>query len=262
MSTQTSPQNFPAEYCVTELDALAYSRRCMVGTGLMLGGYGLAIAHSLPAWALPLLVVLVLPRWMINVHELLHIYDEKQLNPFICLMGASPVPLSVVSLSYPQLRQLHFAHHAAPTTNDDPDAYHIRGHWLQAAFNAFVSPERNVVNWVAQHGVSLQLAFDLVVKFIVLSVLAWLGGWLFLLFWGSIRVVYAAGDFAFFRLVHHQRGEYGTFSLTPPPLLITLSELIFGQTVTHTTLNHDIHHQNPYIAARSLQAARAMTIES
>ena len=262
MQSQSAVSSFPDEFTVTELDALGYSRSCMVGTGLLLGGYVAAIAHFIPSWTLPLIVLLVIPRWMINVHELLHIYDEQQLNRFICLMGASPVPLSVISLSYGEIRAVHFAHHAAPTTEHDPDSYHIRGNWLQAFFNAFTSPEQNAIRWIMAHGLNLHLAFDLVIKLLVLVGLAWLGGPLFLWFWLSLRVVYGVGYLAFFRLVHYQRGDYGTFPLTLPHPLMTLSEILFGPTVVHTTLNHDIHHQNPYIAARALMAARKLLAQT
>jgi hypothetical protein len=256
MLTATRAPSFPAEFTVTELDALGYSRGCMVGTGLLIGGYGAAIAHLIPPWALPLLVLLVMPRWMINVHELLHIYSEQQLNRFICLMGVSPVPLSLVTLSYGEIRAQHFAHHAAPTTEHDPDRYHIQGNWWQVIVNAFTSPEQSAVRWIAAHGLTPHLAFDLVVKAGVLVGLVWWGGSLFLWFWVSLRLVYGLGDLAFFRFVHHQHGAYGNFQLTLPQPLIALGEILFGSTVVQTTLNHDIHHQNPYIAARSLVAAR------
>ena len=258
MPTQTRSLSFPAEFTVTEFDALGYSRSCMIGTGLLIGGYGAAIAHLMPPWALPVMVLLVLPRWMINVHELLHIYDEQQLNRFICLMGVSPVPLSVISLSYGEIRAQHFAHHAAPTTHQDPDRYHIQGNWLQAVFNAYTSPEQSALRWIAAHGLTPHLAFDLTIKLLVLMGLIWMGGSLFLWFWLPLRLVYGLGDLAFFRLVHHHQGDYGNFSLHLPQSLITLGEMLFGTTVIHTTLNHDIHHDNPYIAARSLMAARAM----
>jgi fatty acid desaturase len=257
MQTQTRSPSFPAEFTVTEIDALGYSRGCMIGTGLLIGGYGAAIAHLMPPWALPLIVLLVLPRWMINVHELLHIYDEQQLNRFICLMGVSPVPLSVVSLSYGEIRAQHFAHHAAPTTDQDPDLYHIQGNWLQAVFNAFTSPEQSAFRWIATHGLTSQLAFDLAVKLLVLTGLVWVGGSLFLWFWLPLRLVYGLGDLAFFRLVHHHQGDYGNFQLHWPQPLMTLGAICFGSTVVQTTFNHDIHHENPYIAARSLRAARA-----
>lgn len=262
MQTATHAVSFPAEFTVTELDALGYSRGCMVGTGLLIGGYGAAIAHLIPPWALGVLVVLVLPRWMINVHELLHIYNEQQLNRFICLMGVSPVPLSLISLSYGEIRAQHFAHHAAPTTDQDPDLYHIRGNWLRVIFNAFTSPEQSAIRWIAAQGLTPQLAFDLAVKALVLAGLVWWGGALFWWFWLSLRLVYGLGDLAFFRLVHHHRGDYGNFQLVLPQPFVTLGAIIFGPTVVQTTLNHDIHHQNPYIAARSLAAARTLIHQS
>jgi hypothetical protein len=228
----------------------------MVGTGVLLGAYGAAIAQLIPPWSLPLIILLVLPRWMINVHELLHIYSEQQLNRFICLMGASPVPLSIVSLSYGEMRTQHFAHHATATTEADPDAYHIRGTWLQASFHAFTSPEQTAIRWIYRYGLTPRLMVDLGMKLVVLVVLGWLGGSLFLWFWLPLRLVYGIGDLAFFRCVHHQKGDYGTFALHLSRPLQTVGEIIFGCTVVHTTLNHDIHHRNPYIAARSLMAAR------
>lgn len=249
-------ESFPAEYIVTELDALRYSRQCMVAALVLFAAYGFTLAGMISPWVLALVVVLVLPRWIINVHELLHIYDETQLNRLICLLGVSPVPLSILTLSYPELRQIHFGHHRSPAMVDDPDAYHIRGHWLAVILGALTAPEQRTLRWIAAHGLSPRLGFDLAVKLLLLGGLAWTGGLTFLGFWLTFRLVYALGDLAFFRLVHHQKGEYGSFALTLPQPLQTLIGLIWGQTVTQAVLNHDIHHQNPYIAAHYLALAR------
>ncbi|MGF1568427.1 MAG: hypothetical protein ACFCVD_10215 [Nodosilinea sp.] len=251
-----STETIPAEYAVTEQDALRYSRHCMVGTVLLLGSYGAAVTGMISPLALFGVVVLVLPRWMINVHELLHIYDETQLNRFICLMGVSPVPLSVLSLSYGEIRTLHFAHHQAPATAADPDLYHIHGSWPRAVFNAFTAPEQSTLHWITNQGLTWPLALDLAIKLLVLGYLAWAGGLLFLWFWLSLRLVYGLGDLAFFRWVHHQNGECGTFARPLPPSLMRLGELVFGTTVIQATLNHDIHHRHPYVAARYLAAVR------
>lgn len=254
--TITTP-TIPATYMVTEQDALQYSRHCMVGTLLLLGGYALAVAGVLPIVGLVALVALVLPRWMINVHELLHIYDHHQLNRFICLMGVSPVPLSVITLSYGEIRQQHLAHHRHALTHQDPDLYHIHGPWWRVVLNAFTTPEQGALHWIAAEGLNLQLGLDLVIKLGVLIYLAWWGGITFLWFWLSLRLVYGLGDLAFFRLVHNRQGETGSFPITPPLWLRRLSTLIYGITVTEATLNHDIHHQNPYVAARCLTLVRA-----
>lgn len=254
--TTTAP-SFPVEYMVTEQDGLGYSRGCMIGTLLLLVAYFATIMRLIPLAVLPFIVLLVLPRWMISVHELLHIYSDQQINRFICLMGVSPVPLSVLSLSYQEIRTLHFAHHRTPATEADPDAYHIRGSWTQAIGNALISPEKSTLHWIRTQGISRQLGFDLAIKLAVLICLAWQGGTTFLVFWLSLRLVYGLGDLVFFRCVHHQQGQYGTFALTLPQSLITLGEWVFGRTVIQTTIHHDIHHQNPYIAARALALARA-----
>jgi fatty acid desaturase len=252
----TTASSFPVEYMVTEQDALGYSRGCMVGTISLLGAYCATVSGLIPLAVLPLIVLLVMPRWMISVHELLHVYGEQQINRLICLMGVSPVPLSVLSLSYGEIRTLHFAHHRTPATEADPDAYHIRGSWPQVIWNAFVSPEKSALHWIRTQGISRQLGFDLAVKVAVLSGLAWWGGTAFLVFWLSLRLVYGLGDLAFFRGVHYQQGQYGTFALALPQSLITLGEWVFGRTVIQATIHHDIHHQNPYIAARALASAR------
>ncbi|MBE9078954.1 hypothetical protein IQ241_16910 [Romeria aff. gracilis LEGE 07310] len=253
---QGSLSLFPEEYRVTEQDGRKYTRYCLLSAGILVGVYGLAILPILPLAALPIAVLLLLPRWMINFHELLHIYDQQQINPVIRLMGVSPLPLSVISLSYSQVRTLHFAHHAAPATDADPDAYHIRGSWPQSIFNAFVSPEQSAIRWIAKHGLTLQLSLDLATKLIILGGLTWVGGRAFLWLWLSLRLVYGLGDIAFFRMIHHREGEYGTFALPLPSWLLASGELIFGQTVIQATIHHDIHHQNPRIAARALAAAR------
>lgn len=263
-----------AKYQVTEQDALIYTRACIISAVVLTSVYGFAaicprgdsillffsaghFARPIILFVLFLTVLLALPRWMINFHELLHIHDEHQIHPFIRLMGVSPVPLSIVSLSYSQIRKLHFAHHAAPATETDPDAYHIRGSWLQTVFNAFSAPEQSTLRWIARYGVSQQLAIDCGIKLLVFAGLAWLGGTTFLWFWLCLRLVYGCGDIAFFRMVHHHQGDYGTFSLSLPAGLIAVGEQIFGKTVIQATIHHDIHHKDPRISVQFLAVAQA-----
>ena len=255
--TTTAP-SFPVEYRVNEQDALSYSRGCMVGTLVLLVAYFATVVGLIPLVLLPLVVLLVLPRWMISLHELLHVCSEQQINRFIGLMGVSPVPLSVLSLGYGEIRTLHFAHHRAPATEADPDVYHIRGSWPQVIWNAFIAPEKSTLYWIRTQGISRQLGFDLGIKLAVLVGLAWWGGTTFLVLWLSLRLVYGLGDLAFFRGVHHQQGQYGTFVLVLPQGLVTLGEWIFGRTVIQATIHHDIHHQHSYIAARALESARTL----
>ncbi len=240
----------PQDYLVTDDDGCRYTRTCLVG-GAVLLGIG-AIAQFVPVFLLPVATALILPRWMINLHELLHVYGPEEVHPAIRCLGVSPVPLSLISLSYDEIRTLHFAHHAAPATAEDPDAYHIRGSWPRVIFNAFTAPEQSSLYWLRTHGLSTRLLIGLLLKLLLLALLAGLSGGAFLWFWLCLRLVYGLGDLAFFRLVHHQGGRYGTFSLALPASVTTLGELIVGKTVMQTTLHHSVHHRHPRIAARCL----------
>lgn len=256
-SSSTIPaSSLPAHYRATEQDAIAYTRRCLIGATLVCAAYGLTVAGTLPVAVLLIAVGLILPRWMINFHELLHLHDEQQINPYIRLMGVSPLPLSPISLSYGQIKTLHAGHHAAPGTTEDPDAYHIRGHWAVAFVNAFIAPEQSTCRWLLSHGLTRQLAVDMGIKLLLFISLAWAGGLIFLWFWLSLRLVYGLGDFSFFRMVHHRNGEYGTFDLPLPDVVVWFGERVFGETVVQTTIHHDVHHQNPRIAAHALAMAR------
>ncbi len=243
---------------VTEQDALGYVQQCWIASLILLASYAWAVQGGLPIAGLMLVVILVIPRWTISVHELLHIYSPQQLNRVICLLGASPVPLSVLTLGYRQIQTLHFAHHRAAATEADPDAYHIRGASWWVFLNAMTTPEQDAIRWIAAHGLSVSLAIELLIKAILLGTLVWFGGITFLWFWLTLRCVYGVSDFIFFRCVHHQNGEYGSFALSVPPKLIRLGEWVFGKTVVHATLNHDLHHQCPGLAARSLGSARQL----
>jgi hypothetical protein len=248
--------DYPVEYMVTEQDALGYMRQCGIASAVLLVSYGLAVQGTLPPVGLVGIVVLVLPRWIINIHELTHIYSPQQINRVMALLGVSPVPLSLLTLSYSQLQVIHYQHHFAPSGDSDPDNYHIRGPGWWVFLNALTVPEQSFVRWVLAHGLSVSLAIDLLLKALLLGVMIWVGGITFLWFWLSLRLVYGLADFAFFRWVHHRHGDYGTFAVNLPPGLMRVGEWVFGKTVVQTTLNHDLHHQSPGLAARSLSLAR------
>lgn len=256
LSASSLPANLPANYSATEQDAIAYTRRCLIGAALLCVTYGLTVAGTLPLACLLIAVGLILPRWMINLHELLHLHDDQQITPYIRLMGVSPLPLSPISLSYGQIKTLHAGHHAAPGTEADPDAYHIRGSWVATLVNAFIAPEQSTCRWLFRHGLTRQLAVDMLIKLLLFIALAGAGGPTFLWFWLSLRLVYGLGDFAFFRMVHHRDGEYGTFALPLPDTVVWFGECLFGKTVVQATIHHDVHHQNPRIAAHALAMAR------
>ena len=152
-------------------------------------------------------------------------------------------------------------HHRFGATEEDPDAYHIRGQFLKVFLNAFTIPEQNFIRWVAASGMNFQLCLDLIIKLILLGTLAWLGGAKFLGFWLSLRLVDGMADIVFSRLLHHRQGKYGTFQLNLPDNLERLTRLIFGNSVINAIIDHDVHHQNPSIAVAKLASARAYFID-
>ncbi|MEO1353210.1 MAG: hypothetical protein AAFW84_31355 [Cyanobacteria bacterium J06635_15] len=251
-----SKYDYPTEYMVTESDALGYVQQCWFVSIVLIASYVWTVQGVMPIAGLIGVVILAFPRWIISVHELVHIYDPSQLNRLIRWLGSSPVPLSVLSLGYDEIRAIHFAHHRAPATDADPDGYHIRGASGWVFLNAMTTPEQDTIRWIASYGLSLSLAIGLVIKGVLLGAIAWFGGTTFLWFWLMLRLVYGVSDFIFFRCVHHQKGEYGNFALSLPPISIRIGEWVFGKTVVHATLNHDLHHQYPGLAARSLPLAR------
>ena len=246
----------PTEYLVTEQDAIAYVNHCLIASAFLVAGYAGAIANLVPLWLMALIVVLALPRWVINFHELMHVYHPEQMNRFICVMGVSPIPLSVLTLSYGELRSLHFAHHRTPATEEDPDSFHIHGPLWKVVLASLTAPEQRTFRWINQHGLSRALAVDLGLKAVIFSLLAWLGGATFIWFWLCLRFVYGLSDFSFFRLVHCQNGDYGSFAVTSPQWLTSVAEFVWGQAVVYATLNHDLHHLNPCIAVHRLPTAR------
>lgn len=256
MTHSPSLTNYPAEYMVTEVDAINYVQQCWQVFIILIASYVAALQGVMPIAGLVMVVVLALPRWIISVHELVHIYDPQQLNRLICILGACPIPLSLLTLGYRESQVLHFAHHQAPATDADPTNYQIRGATWWVFLNAMTTPEQDTIRWIVTYGISLSLVIDLMIKAAILGALTWFGGTTFLWFWLTLRLVYGISNFIFFRCVHHQRGNYGSFALSMPSKLIRLGEWMFGETVVHATLNHDLHHEYPGLAARSLSLVR------
>ena len=246
----------PIEYIVTDDDASQYLRHYAVAALILVAAYGLFIAEFISSWILFAIVAVTLPRWVISVHELIHVKNDKQINRIISCLAISPIPLSILTLSYPQICEIHLAHHRSPATESDPDAYHIRGNFFVVILNALTVPEQSFIRSLQVNGFNLQLGLDLLIKLLILGILVFLGGEKFFWFWLSMRIVYGLGDIVFFRLVHHQKGKYGTFEIKFSSTIETWGERIFGKTVIQAAINHDVHHQNPGIAVHHLATAR------
>ncbi|MDF5738641.1 MULTISPECIES: hypothetical protein [unclassified Nostoc] len=184
-------------------DVSQYLRHCAVAALILVAAYGLFVADFISSWILFAIVAVTLPRWIISVHELIHVKSDKQINRIISCLAISPIPLSILTLSYPQIGEIHLSHHRTPTTESDPDAYHIRGNLFVVILNALSAPEQSFIRSVQLNGFNFQLGVDLLIKLLILGILIFLGGQKFFWFWLFLRIVYGLGDIVFFRLVHH-----------------------------------------------------------
>jgi len=68
----------------------------------------------------PILVV----RWLLSVHELFHLRNDRQVDPITRLL---PLILTPFSLGYRELLDIHRRHHRYAATPEDPEYYEIRG---------------------------------------------------------------------------------------------------------------------------------------
>ena len=132
MSKLSNPlcQHSLKPYQATESNAQQYIWACGISAAILIVTFVLWATDSIPAAVALMGVALTLPRWLINVHELFHIYPAERSPVWIRFCNNSPFPLSGLVLSYSQSQRLHKDHHRSPATPDDPDSYHIRGSWL------------------------------------------------------------------------------------------------------------------------------------
>ncbi|MFB2879316.1 hypothetical protein [Floridanema aerugineum] len=70
---QQITNKIPNEYMVTEDDARQYIRECAGSALMLITVYALFLAKIISPFVLFVVVALALPRWVINVHELMHI---------------------------------------------------------------------------------------------------------------------------------------------------------------------------------------------
>jgi len=247
---QQITRKYPTECMGTDDDVRQYTRDCAGYALVLMVGYVLFLAEIISPLVLFAIVAVTLPRWSVNIHELFHICNDKQINGVIRCLGTSPIPLSFITLSYTQNREIHFAHHRDLEIASAPNDHHIQGNFFVVLLKSLMTPEQRFIRFVAVNGFNLQLGLDLLIKLLVLGILVWFGGGKFFWFWLSLRIVY--GLTVLFHTTHHQKRKYRIFELKIPSNLIIWGELIFGKSVIQSTINHDRHHQNPDIALRYL----------
>ena len=216
-----------------------------------------AVAGLLPAWSLLLTIPVLVPRWMIAVHELFHLRSRHEVNTVTRLL---PFLFTFLSVGYRELLVNHRRHHRHMATPQDAEYFQLRGSRLTGLLNAFSAPEQIWFRWVTEHGIDGELARATFLRLALFLALIGSTGTVFLWYWVPARLVFGLSYFIFFYCLHRRGEHYGVYPLLLPRALQRAATLVWGRDVVEATLHHDIHHAQPRIAAACLAAARTAVL--
>ena len=251
--TALSPRRFAHVYG-DEADARALTRNAHLCTALAYLHLAAAAMHVLPAWTLALTIPVLVPRWMIAVHELFHLRSEREVDGVMRLL---PFIFTPLSLGYREELRNHRGHHLYMAVPDDPEFYQLRGSPVRGLFNAFSAPEQMWFRWRAMHGIDGRLMADTAVRLALFIGLAVAGGAAFIWYLAAARLAFGIAYFTFFYALHRRGDAYGVYPLELPPWMAKAFTFVFGAVVVEATLHHDVHHAQPRIAARHLRETRS-----
>jgi hypothetical protein len=254
MSTRARDLSIPF---APDSDAARLTRNSLVCVGLIYAHLAAAALGLLPDWTLALTVPLLVPRWMIAIHELFHLRSEREVDPVTRLQVLLFTPLS---LGYRETLVNHRTHHRYMGTTQDAEFYQLRGSPLAGALNAFTAPEQMWFRWVAEHGIDVRLAVETTLRCGLFVLLAWTCGSAFLWYLVPARLAFGASYFTFFYALHRRGDAMGVYPLRLPGTLVRLLTAVYGVDVVEATLHHDVHHAQPRIAARDLAIARQAVV--
>jgi len=243
-----APRTPPRVSWHSAADVVLYERESLVYLLLLHGSLGLALFEWLPLWALGLVVMVVIPRLQLSLHELMHIRTARQVHPINRLFAQLDTPLS---LGYHEYRALHLEHHRYPAEERDPEWYQIRGGHLSALLCSAVASEVGFLSWVRKHGVGRELLVGGTLRLGLMGTALWLNPQVFLFFWVMVRTVLWLALFTFHHVLHYRDGSYGTFRLTQP-LLCFLVRVLLGTRNVSVVCEHDAHHAWPQVRAAEL----------
>jgi fatty acid desaturase len=215
--------------------------------------FGLGVAGYVPLWTFCIAAPMYVSRWMIGLHDALHVVKPQDTNPIVNLHLLIVTP---ISLGYKEIRDIHMRHHGYTLTEKDPDLYLIRGNVFSAYLNAVFSPEISAYRWVRDNGIDRQLMFGMLLRFTLFSLFVWGLGWTSLWYFIPVRLAYGGCMFSISFPLHHKAGSYGTFTPQFGKFLETIMLVYFGRAALHTLSYHDIHHDYPRISALKLPEAR------
>ena len=239
----------PASMLRDQADARRYTRDTLLYVCLLYAGLGLALANLIPAWMLAVIVPLVYLRLALALHELLHAAPAPQVPAFHRLTMIFETP---IGLGYREHRAIHFSHHRFASTDRDPERYQIVGGWWRAFGNAMICPERALVSWVREHGVSRALALEATVRLAGFITVCWINPRVFIVYWVALRLSVGFASFVFHRVLHSLDGQLGTFPLPVATGVTRIASLLFGREPMLILTEHERHHEWPRVRARDL----------
>lgn len=242
----------------TDEDARRYARAAAICNLAAYGHLLLAAAQWVPAWTLVLTVTILVPRWMIAVHELFHLRSEREVGWFTRLL---PFVFTPLTLGYREQLATHRGHHRHMAVPEDPEYYQLQGGIARGLFNAFTAPEQMWFRWVAERGIDTPLARDTAIRLAFFTALVAATGTTFLWYLIPARIAFGASFFTFFYALHRRGPDYGVYPLDLPGPVARAATLLYGRDVVEATQHHDLHHAEPRVAARQLAGVRSLEAE-
>ena len=238
-----------SEYNAGEKEALEYQAKIILFTlGVLacFAAYATGVMSLL--WMTGLTSVMV-TRWMIAFHELMHLKQPEDLNFFIRLL---PIPFAPLNLGYREYQKIHMGHHKHTATTEDPDAFHILGGFIKALVGALTQHEQACYRYIRTNKLTRELAAMMLLRLCLFVGLFMAAPLAFLTWWLVLRLTYIINDFVFFHLVHYRSGHAGTFAIPLPAYIVYPALFIYGPDVVYATMHHNIHHKYTRIAPKHL----------
>lgn len=236
-------------YYADAKDAKEYHLKLFLFTFVI---YGCFVAYANQWMSLTLMALITsvcVTRWLIAFHELFHLREAGALD-FITRL--QPIPFSPLNLGYHEYREIHRYHHIHAASEQDPDAFHIRGGFFKALLGSVTVHEQSTIRYIAKNGMSRELFVMMVFRFAIFTGLLGWNPQAFLIWWLVLRLTYIVNDFVFFHVVHFRSGKTGTFALPLPTWLKWVFIAIYGYDVVYATMHHDTHHRHYQVAAKNL----------
>jgi hypothetical protein len=239
----------------SDADARRLTRMSLICVTVIYADLLAAAFGLVPPWTLAIVVPLLVPRWMIAIHELFHLRSEREVDP---VTRFQPLLFTPVCLGYRENLVNHRSHHRYMATPTDAEYYRLRGSRLTGFFNAMTAPEQMWFRWVSEHGLDRRLAIETALRCLLFAALVAVSGTVFLWYWIPARVAFGASYFVFFYWLHRNGEAMGVYRLVVPQSLATVLTFVYGKDVVEATLHHDAHHAQPRIAAEHLAASRSV----